>query len=360
MCPPQGSAGEKTEKATPKKRQDARKEGTVLKSTEVNTAVQMVALFGSLLMFGQYLFRKITEILMIYISGSYSVRDGFSIQKMQGIFSNAVTELLMTIAPILAVAFVSAVVINMAQVGFNFTTKPLMPKFSKINPLSGFKRIFSMRSLVEMVKSLTKISVMAWVVYMEFIKNYKESPNLMFTDINTAGAQIFSMASGIASKACIAFVALGCADYLYQWWEYEKSLRMTKQEIKEEYKSIEGNPEIKGKIKQKQREMSQRRMMTQVPNADVVVTNPTHFAVALKYEEDGESAPVVLAKGQDLIAQKIKQVAREARVEIVENKPVAQALFFACEIGSQIPEDLYQAVAEILAYVYNVKNKIKR
>ncbi len=350
-----GSAGEKTEKATPKKRQDARKKGQVLKSSEVNTAVTTMAMFATLMMLGGYIFRGMMQLLSEFLGA----RLGEKITEAQApnLVNSAIWELIQTILPLLGVALVAGVLANVAQVGFLFTGAPLKPKFSKINPFQGFKRIFSMRSAVEMIKAILKIGVVGFIVYSEYMANFDRFPQMMTLSVGAAGQMIFDICLSVAFKAGIALVVIGVVDYLYQWRDYEKNLRMTKQEIKDEYKMVEGDPQVKGKIKQKQREMSMMRMMQSVPEADVVITNPTHFAVALKYDDKVAAAPVVVAKGQDRIAQRIKDKARESGVRIVENKPVAQALFFSVEVGKTIPEELFQAVAEILAYVFNQKNK---
>jgi flagellar biosynthetic protein FlhB len=350
-----GGGGERTEKATPKKREDARKKGQVLKSAEVNTAVSMTAMFAALALFGGGVVRGTMELLTRYLSTHLG--DEVDAYTIPSIIGEAVTVMLRTMLPILLVAVGAGVLINLLQVGFLLTGKPLAPKFSKINPLKGFKRIFSLRSLVEMVKAILKIALVGWVIYSEYTARFVEFPNLMLYDTATAGQAIFDMCMAVAFKAAVALVGIGVADYMYQWFDYEKNLKMTKQEVKDEYKMIEGDPQVKGKIKQKQREMSAMRMMQSVPEADVVITNPTHYAVAIKYDDRTAAAPVVLAKGKDLLAQRIKARAREAGVHTVENRPVAQALYLTAKVGQQIPETLYQAVAEILAYVYNVREQ---
>ncbi len=348
-----GSSGEKTEKATPKKREDTRKKGQVLKSTEINTAVTMVAMFASIALFGAGIMRGCMELLTRYLSTHLG--DKLTVYTVPALIGDAVMEMVKIALPIMLIAVVVGVAVNILQVGFLFTTQTIRPKFSKINPLQGMKRIVSLKSLVEMVKSILKISIVGFVVYSEYTSRFTSFPNLMNYELTISGQAIFDMCMAVAFKASVALVGIGVVDYLYQWFDFEKGLKMTKQEIKDEYKMIEGDPQIKSKIKQRQREMSSLRMMQSVPQADVVITNPTHYAVALKYDDKVATAPVVLAKGKDMVALRIKEKARENRVEIVENKPVAQALYLSAEVGQQIPEELYQAVAEILAYVYNAK-----
>jgi flagellar biosynthetic protein FlhB len=273
--------------------------------------------------------------------------------------SRVLMNLLRTLLPILGAAMIAGIAINLLQVGFLFTTKPLGMKFNRISPISGFKRMFSLKTLVDLSKSLLKVIVLGYIAYNEYRKLLDEFPNLVGLDIYLTFIQIMKTAFLTALKMCIAMVFIAAADFLYQWWKYEKDLRMTKQEVKDEYKMMEGDPKVKGKIRQKQRQMSMMRMMSRVPEADVVITNPTHYAVALKYDEKESSAPVVIAKGQDYIAQKIKEAALEHGVQIDENKMLAQSLYALCEIDDEIPADLYQAVADILVFVYRQKGRIR-
>jgi flagellar biosynthetic protein FlhB len=224
-----------------------------------------------------------------------------------------------------------------------------------INPINGLKRMFSIKALAELVKSIVKIIVVSLVAYQYIKGQINEILNVM--DMETANMLSYFavLVFNVGIRISVTFIILGIIDYLFQWWQYEKDLRMSKQEIKDEYKETEGNPQIKSKIREKQRAISMRRMMQEVPKADVVITNPTHFAVAIKYDLNVSSAPIVIAKGQDFIAQRIKEIARENKVEIVENKPLARTLYSTVEIGESIPQDLFQAVAEVLAFVYSLK-----
>ena len=351
--PDGGSAGEKTEKATPKKREDARKKGQVLKSVEVNTAVTMVAMFSALALFGSHIMRGAAELLTRFLS--IHLGNPLTPMIITSLFGEAILEIFKTLWPILLTAVLVGMTINLVQVGFLFTGQTIRPKFSKINPLQGFKRIFSMRSMVEMGKAILKVIIVGFVVYSEYMSRFQSFPNLMSYSVQTSGRVIFDMCLSVAFKASIALVGIGAADYLFQWYDYEKNLRMSKQEVKDEFKMVEGDPQIKSRIKRVQREMAAMRMMQAVPEADVVITNPTHYAVALKYDDKVAAAPVVVAKGKDMLAQRIKERAQEFSVEIVENKPIARALYLQVDVGRQIPEELYQAVAEILAYVYSLR-----
>ena len=350
----EGLGGERTEKATEKKRSDAREKGNVLKSTEVNTAVCTLAMFAALKIFGPWLARRIAD-STAYFLGHASELQGEA--DVAAVFVSQVPFLLLSIAPFLLIALVVGVAINIVQVGFLFTTEAMMPKFSRLNPAQGLKRMFSTHGLAELVKSILKIVIIGIVLYNEYKNNIEFVVFLTGKNTMLAIANIMNAVINMGFKAGMVLCIIAAMDFFYQWWRYEKELRMSKQEIKEEYKQQEGSPEIKSKIKQKQRQMSMMRMMRSVPEADVVITNPTHYAVALKYEEGQNGAPTVIAKGQDHMAQRIKEIAREHTVGVVENREVAQALFRLCEVGDQIPEEMYQAVAEILAYVYKLKKK---
>lgn len=281
----------------------------------------------------------------------------FTFQSVQLIYVKAVVVLLKTVLPLLFVIMIIAVIINFMQVGAMFSTEVIMPKFSKLNPISGFQRLFSKRSLVELAKSIFKVCIIGYFIYRFAVLQTGDIPKLINMEIIDSVALAASLVIDLAFQIIAVMMILAIFDYIYQWWEHNQSLKMSKQEVKEEFKQTEGNPQIKSKIKEKQRAIAMRRMMQEIPKADVVVTNPTHLAIALKYEKN-MSAPVVLAKGQDFIAERIKQVAREHKVVVVENKPLARALYPIVEIGDVVPPELYQAVAEVLAYVYRLKKRL--
>jgi flagellar biosynthesis protein FlhB len=244
-------------------------------------------------------------------------------------------------------------------VGFLFTAKALRPKMSRINPKEGFKRIFSVRSLAELVKAVLKIAALGWVAWGEYVANLSRFPEMAEQGLLQGAALMADMAINIAFKMALVLLALAAADYFYQWWRREKELRMTKQEIKDEFKLTEGDPQTKSRIRQKQRQIGMMRMMQSIPTANVVITNPTHYAIALRYKEGRDAAPVVVAKGKDFVAQRIKEEARKYGVEMVENRPLAQALYVYCDIGDSVPKDMYKAVAEVLAYVYRLKHPVR-
>ncbi|MDE3838533.1 flagellar biosynthesis protein FlhB [Bacillus methanolicus] len=349
-------AGEKTEKATPKKRQDARKKGQVAKSQDVNTAVHLLAVFLFFMFAG--------ELLLDHILGVFrhSFQDYLLVEmtenNLKSILLEILKELTFILGPIMLVALVAGVAANYFQIGFLFSSEAIQMKLEKINPIQGFKRIFSLRALVELLKSVLKISFVGIVTFTVLWKRIDEILLLSHKSVGAALAAIASLTVQMGLFASGALLFLAILDYLYQKYDFEKSIRMSKQDIKDEFKNIEGDPLIKSKIKQRQREMAMRRMMQEVPKADVVITNPTHFAVALKYDEQKMDAPYVVAKGVDYVAQKIKYIAKENDVITVENRPLARALYDQTDIGETIPEQFFKAVAEILAFVYRTKNKI--
>lgn len=268
-------------------------------------------------------------------------------------------EVLLLIAPVLLGAVLVALIVNYMQVGFLLVGEGLKPKLEKLDPIKGFKNIFSLRSLVEFAKSILKMSIIGYLVY-STIKGYQSDiASLSHFSLDAILHFAASITLSLGIKIAAALMILAIFDYMYQKYDHEKKIRMSKQDIKDEYKKMEGDPLIKGKIRERQRRMAMQRMMQEVPNADVIITNPTHFAVALKYEGSEMEAPQIIAKGQDYVALRIKEIAKENGVITMENKPLARALFQRAEIGDAIPADLFQAVAEVLAYVYKLKGRTK-
>ena len=349
-------AGEKTEEPTAKKRADAKKKGQVGKSQEINAAFVMMAGFVILYNLGGNALQEI----MTYSSSIFGhlVMETDEESVMQ-LFISIIIVLAKTSLPMMVFIMIIGLAINFFQVGLNFNTEAIGFKPDKLNPINGFGRIFSKRSLVELVKSIIKIVVIGFFIYDYMVAEILQMPKLIFLELGEATDKISSVIFMLAFKILGVFFVMAAADLYYQKWQTTQDLKMSKQDIKDEFKQTEGDPQIKGKIKSKQRQMAMARMMQEVPQADVIVTNPTHFAVAMSYKP-GMAAPIVVAKGQDHVAQRIKEIAREHKVPIVENKPLARALFAAVEIGDSIPQELYKAVAEGLAYVYKLKNKGKR
>lgn len=358
----EGAGGDKTEPATEKKLNDARKEGQVAKSREVANGFGLLGVFlilkvwvghmgTQLLEIFSLVYKKIPEIVVFW-NGYMPVRD------ISVIFREVMFEILMIIIPILLIGFLIAFISDVAQVGWKPTSRPMQPKLSKLNPASGLKKIFSVNSIVELIKSIAKIGLVGYISYSYIIKKIPLLLTLydmpLMQGIQLAADTVITL--GIRISAI--YMVIAAADFAYQKFKFKKDMRMTKQEVKDEYKQSEGDPQIKGKIRQKMQEASRRRMMQNLPQADVVITNPTHFAVAVKYDSKVSDAPVVIAKGEDYMAAKIKEAAKEYGIEIVENKPLARMLYANVDIGQAIPPELYQAVAEVLAYVYHLQGKI--
>lgn len=357
-----GPGGEKTEQPTQKKRSDARKEGTVAKSKEINNAFSLFALFlmlkfgldwlgGGMVNMFSFCYEGIPQLIKNY-EGYVNSND------IQVLLRKVFLEFLILVGPVFVIAFLVAFICDVAQVKWKPTSKPLQPKLSKLDPLKGFKKIFSANSLVELLKAVLKIVLILVVVYNYLKKNAVGLFTIYDQGLWGGISLVGSLVTGMGLRISVAYLIIAFSDYAYQRWKTTKDLKMTKQEVKEEYKEQEGDPQIKGKIRQKMREASQRRMMQNLPKADVVITNPTHYAVALMYDAEKYAAPVVIAKGENYLAQKIKEVARANSIEIVENKPLARMLYHNVEIGEIVPPELYQDVAEVLAFVYHLKGKV--
>ncbi|WP_019553180.1 flagellar biosynthesis protein FlhB [Propionispira raffinosivorans] len=346
-------AGEKTEDPTAKKQSDAKNKGQVGKSQEINSTFVILSGFLALKVFGGSIYNEIVG-YMIYIFSHLD--QPVDVESVMHLFLGMLLVLAKTALPIMAVITITGLTINYFQVGIIFSTEAIGFKLEKLNPITGFGRMFSKRSLVELAKSILKILVVGFFIYRYLAKEITQLPKLIYADLNSVLHLTSDLVFTLAFQICGVMFVLAVIDYMYQKWEHLQGLKMSKQDVKDENKQSEGDPQIKGKIKQKQREMAMQRMMQEVPKADVIITNPTHFAVALKYEQ-GMTAPVIVAKGKDLIAQRIKEIAKEARVVIVENRPLARALYATADIGDVVPQDLYKSVAEVLAYVYRLKNK---
>ena len=352
----EGPGGEKTEAATPKKLNDARKEGQVAKSMDLITGFMLLGMFLGIKIFVGYIGKRFLEDFSKYYGVIDEIaNEDFTRNTTQSILQDGIIELLVIGLPLMLIAVVVAIAFNVAQVKWMVTAKPLKPKFSKFNPISGFKRMFSKDKIMELLKSIAKVGVLTYIVYDTLKDKYTLLFEFYFYNLASAVVSIGSIVIDLGIKISFCFLIIAVADYFYQKHKFNEDMKMTKQEIKDEYKNAEGDPQIKGKIKARMREASQRRMMQALPEADVVITNPTHLAVALKYDKESSSAPIVIAKGADYLARKIKEVARENHIEIVENKPLARMLYYNVEIEQEIPPELYQAVAEILAYVYGLK-----
>ncbi|SHM11080.1 flagellar biosynthetic protein FlhB [Caldanaerovirga acetigignens] len=349
-------AQEKTERATPRKRQKARERGQVFSSRELSSALGLLIGLVLIRICGSFLLENIASYLEDVIGQNFLKKD-FSFDALYDVLYSSTVLLIKTILPIGMGMVLTGIVTNLAQVGFVFSLEPLSPKIERINPVEGFKRIFSQKGLVEFAKSVIKLTLIIYLFFGAFNELKNTAPLILDMSLGESIGYFLNLIFKAGLKTSAALLILSVFDYVYQWYEYEKSLMMSKEDIKEEFKEVEGNPQIKSRIRQAQRQILRRRMMLDVKKADVVITNPTHIAVALGYDATVNDAPVVLAKGAGLIAEKIKEVAEEEAIPIVENKPLAQTLYKSVEVGEAIPEELYNAVAEILAYVYSLKGK---
>ncbi|MBR1396463.1 MAG: flagellar biosynthesis protein FlhB [Selenomonadaceae bacterium] len=345
--------GEKTEEPTEKRRRDAKAKGQVARSQELNTAFVLLVGFFLVKILWEYIYTNIAE-YTIYI---YShLAQSTSVESIREIFLGIMLLLAKTAFPIMVSILIIGLAINIYQVGLMFNLERLSFNLNKLNPINGFGRIFSKRSLVELVKSLFKIAIIGSFLYLYLKDQIPFMPYFIYFDLAKSLEEIAKVIFNMVFQVIAIIIIMAIADYSYQKWQTTQDLKMTKQEVKDEYKQMEGDPQIKGKIKQKQRQMAMMRMMQEVPKADVIITNPTHLAIALMYKS-GMVAPLVVAKGQDVVAERIKQIARENKVTIVENKPLARALYTSVQVGDMVPHELYQAVAEVLAYVYRLKNR---
>ncbi|MFH5183185.1 flagellar biosynthesis protein FlhB [Paenibacillus sp. TAB 01] len=348
-------SGEKTEPASPKKRQESRQKGQVAKSMELPAAFILFFTFLSFMIFGGYMKEHLMQ-LFRSVFYDYLLWD-LTIENVTVLLKTLFVQSMLLMIPIFLVTMVVAVFSNYLQIGFLFTGDPLMMKFSKLNPIEGAKKIFSMRTLVDFGKSVLKMSMIGYVVYSSLWGEKSHLLDLASLPLENVFLFTASVTLKLGIKIGLVLIVLAIFDYMFQKYEFEKSIRMSKQDIKDEYKKTEGDPLIKGKIREKQRRMALQRMMQEVPKADVIITNPTHFAVAIKYDAKNMQAPTVIAKGTDYMALKIKQIAKEHSIITMENKPLARALYAEVEIGDAIPAEMFQAVAEVLAYVYKMKGK---
>ena len=350
-------AGEdRTEKASPKKRRDERKKGNVFQSKDAVTVGVIAISFYILEFWSSHIYKFASDVFYKYISlmkYTYNINSSFAAP----MFKDIAFAIFASAGPLMISAIIATVAISGAQTRFLISKENIKFKFSKLNPLSGIKRMFSIRAIVELLKNLIKISILGYVVYSSIIKNLNYVPKLASMDLLSGIGFIRASIMAVVKSVIIAFVAISAFDFLYSWWEYEKNIRMTKQEVKEEYKQMEGDPKVKGKIKERQRAVSMSRMMQQVPKADVIIRNPTHYAVAIGYNIEKDNAPVVLAKGTDNLALRIIEKAEEYKINVVENIPLARALYAKSELNREIPVEYYEPVAEILAWVYRLKEK---
>ncbi|MDA0745103.1 MAG: flagellar biosynthesis protein FlhB [bacterium] len=346
---------EKSEQATPKRRDEARRKGQTAKSQELNSAVVLIAGIIGLYMLGGYLNQNLATFTVQLLERSHTFE--FTPGNLHTYMLEWGKVFFSVVGPIVLIIGTAALGVSVGQVGFTLNEEAMKFNLNRLNPISGAKRILSKRSLVELVKNIFKIFIVGYVGYRTIGPAILQITLLADASVGAIFQYAGYMVFKVGLNTALILLLMAILDYIYQRWEFNQSIRMTKQEIKEEQKQTEGDPQVRMRIRSLQREAARKRMMDEVPNADVVITNPTHYAVAIQYDMDTMDAPKVVAKGQNLVAQRIKQLARDTGIPVVENKPLAQALFRAVEVGQGIPEDLYRAVAEVLAYVFRLKNR---
>ena len=348
----------KTEQATPKKLRDAKKKGQVAKSNELSPAISLMVFAMAALFMGQLLIDNAT----IFLRKSLTLNFGMIIDsaRARSLIAERIMDFFVMLLPYLSVAVVLGILVNVAQVGFIFTSHPIKPDIKRLNPIEGFKKIFSKKAIFTLAKNLAKLILVFYLTYSTLSKSVAKILNAGSIGTEKLFFFLLVFVKDLVFNIGIIMLGLAILDYVFQRKEFRDNLKMTKQEIKDEYKEMEGNPQIKQARSQKQREIAMSRMMSAIPQADVIVTNPTHLAIALRYDQNKDQAPIVLAKGADYLAGKIREVARENKVPIMENKDLARAIYKRSEIGDYVPIELYQAVAQILALVYQLKEKNKR
>ncbi|HSQ87858.1 fused FliR family export protein/FlhB family type III secretion system protein [Romboutsia sp.] len=352
------STGDKTEEPTGKKKKDARKKGNIAKSKEVVTALTLLGILLIVYTMSDYIILELKNFIVAFLSSDFKTSIDSNILQVLGI--KLIITFMKIFLPIGGIIIVFSVIGNVMQSGLLLTGEGLKPQLSKINPISGFKNMFSLKALGNLIKSIAIIVVLFEIGYSFMEKNFEGIikigdiylPYLIYT--------VVDIIKELLGSICLAVVVISVIDFAYQKYTHNKDLKMTKQEVKEEYKQMEGDPHIKGKIKQKQREMSSQRMMQAVPSSTVIVTNPTHISIAIRYEKGKDTTPIVVAKGADVLAFKIREIAKEHDIPIIENKPLARLIYKEVEVDQEIPEDVYQAVAEVLVAVYKIKNRYKK
>lgn len=349
------ASDDKTEEATPHKMSEAKKKGQVAKSKEVSLALTLLASTLVLNILSKYSVESLGENMVSFFSNFLNMNLTYN--NLQNLLLTVLYRIAIVILPMILPIMIMGILANFLQTGFIFTKDTIKPDLTKLNPINGFKRMFSMRTAVELVKDILLITIIGYVGYSYVKSNFSDMLNIGNLTFSAMIDFIATIIKGAFFKITLIMMVIAIVDFIYQKFQFKKDMKMTKQEVKEEFKQEEGDPQIKGKIKQKQRDLAMRRMMQQVPKATVVVTNPTHIAVALMYNEKDAGAPKVVAKGADYVALKIKEKAKEYSVPIIENKPLARLIYEEVELDREIPVEMYQAVAEILAVVFKLNNR---
>lgn len=349
---------QKTEAPSGRRISEARKKGNIPRSTDFSSAVVLMA--SALLLV--WLWRSVVGTLRGRMVATFTnlPTGDLTIEALRHLALELTRESALVLAPFMLTLLLISIVTNGIQTRFNISAEAMKPSFSKLNPISGLKRIFSLRGVVETLKGVLKILIVGFFSYQVIRGRYEQIVTALQMNRQELGAILGDTAWSIAWQSALALFVMGLADYAYQRWEWWRNLKMTKQEVKDEAKQQEGSQEVKSEIKKRQRKVALQRMMQSVPKASVVVTNPTHYAVAIQYDREDMEVPVVVAKGADLIAKRIRDIAREHNVPMVENKPVAQALYRQVEVGDEIPPDMYAVIAEILVAVSRADQRVAR
>jgi len=352
---PEPFATDKTEPATPRRREEVRKKGQVAKSTDLNSSIVLLAAMLALYFLMPSLMRMLTDLIRSYLENAATMR--IDQESATALMMKMVLQTGAFFVPFMLIIIAAAFLANVAQVGFKLSGYPLTPRIEKLSPIAGFKRMFSARALVELVKSIFKLIIVTLIAYITIRGEFDRLVSLTNVDVWGAWAFFGRLCFTLGMRVAIAFLALGLADYGFQRFQFEQDIKMTKEEVRQEIKDFEGDPQIRARIRRIRRQMAISRMMAEVPRAAVVVTNPTALAIALQYDTDKTAAPVVVAKGARLMAERIRELAASNGVPIVENAPLAQTLYKSVEVGDYIPEQLYHTVAEVLAYVYQIDRR---
>ncbi len=352
------SSGEKTEDPTPRRRRKAREEGQIFQSKEVTQAVLLIGLSGILWFFGPSVGHYVKRLFVRSLT--YQPESAWSVAEAHGMLIDALGGGLLALLPLMAGVMILGTVSSLAQTGFVMNKKALSPDLKRLDPVEGFKRIFSLRSVINLAKSLLKVVALVVVAYSIIVSNLDEFPGLLRLPLQQSLGWTADLLRTLVLQSAIVLVVVGVVDFWYERFEHERQLKMSKKEVKDEMKDTEGDPQLRGRIRNVQQQMARQRMMVDVAESDVVIVNPTQYAVALKYDFDAMEAPLVVGKGRGLVAQKIREVARERGVPIEERPPLARALYDVGEIGQYIPAELYRAVAEVLAYVWRRQGRAPR
>lgn len=351
------SMSDKTEEPTPKKKKDARKQGNIAKSAEVNKAMTFIAILVVIYMMSGSIISELQGFIVNILSGDFSMTMNDNTIKI--LMFKVMMSFMKIVLPISLIIMVFGILGSLIQTGLFFSMESLKPKFSKLNPLTGLKNMFSMKAIVNLIKSMVVICIMIYLGYSFMSKNFEgiiKSGDIYLPYMFNI---VLDLIKSILTSITLAVAVVAALDYGYEKFSHKKGLKMTKQEVKEEYKQMEGDPHIKGKIKQKQRQMANQRMMQAVPSSTVILTNPTHISIAIRYEQGKDTTPIVVAKGVDEVAFRIREIAKSHDIPIIENVPLARLIYKEVDIDQEIPEEMYKAVAEVLVAVYKIKNKYK-